>query len=202
MLVRIQSEGAPGLKSTTEKNRRLNQVCFLVSGTLQCQQMATPAHPRRPVLPPDRTTPTTTTTSCYWARRRSWRRGTAASWTTGSPSRSCWRTGQGRPTGRRSTTPCSLWPRCEENPEESGHRRHSGSGETLNNTKEKRAGSELDPDQDMCLRTLTWYGPGTSASLCPFERLPLVLCPLFRPQTSLSPFSYEVPHLWKWWLPC
>ena len=61
--------------------------------------------------PPDRTPPATT--SCHWARRRSPRRGTGESSTTGSPSRSCWLTAPGRQTERRYTTLCFLWPRCD-----------------------------------------------------------------------------------------
>lgn len=76
----------------------------------------TPRHPRQPPSTTDRTPPKTT--SCCWARRRSWRRGIGASWTTGSPSRSCWLTARGRPTERKSTTLCSPWPRCDVKTEE------------------------------------------------------------------------------------
>lgn len=106
----------------------LNQYCllFFCPGTLHHQQEAptTPVHPRRPSFTPDRTPPTTT--SCYWARRRSWRRGTVASWTTGSPSRSCWLTARGRPTERKYTTLCSLWPRCDVKTERRKKRRKEG----------------------------------------------------------------------------
>lgn len=62
-------------------------------------------------LAPDRIPPART--SCYWARRRSWRRGTGESLTTGSPFRSSWLMARGLQMGRRYTTLCFLWPRCD-----------------------------------------------------------------------------------------
>lgn len=101
-------------------------VLFLLfPGTPQYQQgLKTCGHPRTARFTPDRTPPATT--SCYWARRRAWRRGIAASSTTGSPSRSCWLTAQGRRMGRRSTTLCCLWPRCDLRTERRMKKRKEG----------------------------------------------------------------------------
>lgn len=86
--------------------RRRFKMCLIsvfgVSGTLHrhLEAVITPSH-------------TPAVTSCLWAREKPWRRGTAASSTTGSPSRSCWLTAPGHLTGRKSTTLCCLWPRCD-----------------------------------------------------------------------------------------
>lgn len=86
--------------------RRRFKICLIsvfgISGTLHChlEAVTTPSH-------------TLAATPCLWAREKPWRRGTAASSTTGSPSRSCWLTAPGHLTGKKYTTLCCLWPQCD-----------------------------------------------------------------------------------------
>lgn len=111
---REQQGAALSCNVSSQKHVFPNQTSsFFLPGMHQYQQAAptTPMLLRWPCCTPDRIPPATA--SCLWARGRSPRGGTVASWTTGSPSRSCSLTARTHPTARRCTTLCCPSPRCD-----------------------------------------------------------------------------------------